>query len=384
MKLTLIATLTFGLEAIVKRELIHLGFDGVKASDGKVEFQATAAQIPHANLWLRAADRVLLKMGQFPATTFEELFQQTKALPWEEWIPPDGHFPVLGKAVKSQLGSYSACQSIVKKAIVERLKEKHHLDWFPETGPTYTVQIAMYKDVATLTIDTTGKNGLHKRGYRLADVAAPLKETMASALVQLSFYQPHRLLIDPMCGSGTILIEAAMQARNIAPGLHRTFASEQWPRIPAEAWHQARQAAQAAINHDLNLQLFGYDIDATAVKTSRQNAQRAGVANDITFAQKDIRDLWIDQQHGLIISNPPYGMRMMDYTDLNQIYISLHKTFRKKWGWSLFILTADKKFPDYFKRAKPNRTRKLYNGTIEVRYYQYHGRKPTPHEQPKP
>ncbi len=374
-KITLIATLSFGLEAVVKRELQALGFTNIKASDGKVEFEAAPTDIPTANLWLRVADRVLLKMGAFPAVTFEDLFEQTKSLPWEDWITKDGKFTVTGKSIKSTLGSVRACQSIVKKAVVERLKEKYKTEWFEETGPEFTIQIAMLRDMAQLTIDTSG-SGLHRRGYRLQAGQAAIKETLAAALVQLSFWNKDRLLIDPMCGSGTILIEAAMLARNIAPGLRKDFASELWPQIPHKAWQQAREAARESIDLNSELDIYGYDIDEAMIPACKANAKRAGVKNDIVFTQKDIRDLWIDQQYGIVISNPPYGIKLAELQELNQIYISLHKTFRKKMGWSLYILTADKKFPDYFKRAKPDRVRKLYNANIEVNYYQYYGERP--------
>ncbi len=374
-KFTLIATLSFGLEAVVKRELKALGFENIKASDGKVEFEAAPKDIPIPNLWLRSADRVWLKMGAFPAATFDELFEQTRALPWEEWITKDGKFTVTGKSVKSTLGSVRACQSIVKKAIVERLKEKYKIEWFEETGPEFTIQISMLRDLAQLAIDTSG-SGLHRRGYRVQAGQAAIKETLAAALVQLSFWNKDRLLVDPMCGSGTILIEAAMQARNIAPGLKKDFASEMWPNIPHKVWQQAREAARDAIDRDSELEIFGYDINEAMIPACKANAKRAGVKRDIIFAQKDIRDLWIDQQYGIVISNPPYGIKLAELQELNQIYISMHRTFRKKKGWSLYILTADKKFPDYFKRAKPDRVRKLYNGTIEVNYYQYFGERP--------
>ena len=375
-KITLIATLTFGLETVVKREVEALGFENIKVADGKVEFEATLEDIPKANLWLRAADRVLLKLGEFKAVTFDELFEQTKALPWESWITEDGKFTVTGKAVKSTLGSVRACQSIVKKAVVERLKEEYNADWFEETGPEFTIQVSMLKDIATLTIDTSG-SGLHKRGYRQESGQAPIKETLAAALVLLSFWNKDRLLIDPMCGSGTILIEAAMIARNIAPGLKREFASEKWPAIDKDTWRDARISARQAIDSDGNLQIFGYDIDENSIHACKVNARKAGVKNDIVFEQKDIKDLWIDKQYGIIISNPPYGIKMAEFRELNELYISLNKMFKKKKGWSLYILTADKKFPDYFKRSRPDRIRKLYNGTIEVNFYQYYGDKPT-------
>ena len=374
-KITLIATLSFGLEAVVKRELSSLGFTNIKASNGKVEFEATFQDIPIGNLWLRAAGRVLLKMGAFPATTFEELFQQTHMLPWENWITKDGKFTVTGKSVKSTLGSVRACQSIVKKAVVERLNQKYNTTWFEETGPEFTIQVSMLNDIAQLTIDTSG-SGLHKRGYRIQAGQAALKETLAAALVQLSFWNKNRLLIDPMCGSGTILIEAAMLARKIAPGLKKEFASESWPNIPHEDWRNARESAQDSIDRARKLEIFGYDIDPAMIQACEANAKRAGIKSDIVFTEKDLRDLWIDQQYGIVISNPPYGIKLAELQELNQIYISLHKTFRKKKGWSLYILTADKKFPDYFKRARPDRVRKLFNGNIEVNYYQYYGERP--------
>ncbi len=373
--ITLIAILSFGLEAVVKRELHALGFETTHVSDGKVEFEAMPNDIPRANLWLRSADRVLLKIGEFPALTFDELFEQTKALPWEAWITEDGKFTVTGKAVKSTLGSVRACQAIVKKAVVERLKEHYHRDWFAETGPEFTIQVSLLKDVALLTLDTSGA-GLNKRGYRQQSSEAAIKETLAAALVLLSVWTRDRLLIDPMCGSGTILIEAALIGRNIAPGLKRKFASELWPAIAPEAWQQARLAATREIDRKGSLQLFGYDIDQAAIDASKVNARRAGVGADIVFEQQDVKELWIDKQYGVVISNPPYGIKMGEFQALNQIYISLHKTFKKKKGWSVFILTADRKFPDYFKRAQPDRVRKLYNGPIEVNYYQYLGERP--------
>jgi len=374
-RITLIATTAFGLERVVKNEVKALGFEQIKVSEGRIEFEASVSDIPTVNLWLRSADRVLLKLGEFGAVTFDELFEQTKALPWEAWITTDGQFTVTGKAVKSTLGSVRACQAIVKKAVVERLKAAYHVDWFPETGAAFTIQVSMLKDVALLTIDTSGA-GLHKRGYRAISGQAPLKETLAAALVQLSFWNRDRLLIDPMCGSGTILIEAAMIGRNIAPGLNRSFASEQWPIIGRGVWQEARHAAKEAILPAGELQIFGYDIEEEYVQASRINARHAGVGQDIIFEQKDVRDLWIDRQYGVLISNPPYGKRMSEFQEMNQIYIALHKTFRKKKGWSLYILTADEMFPKYFKRAWPDRTRKLFNGNIQVNYYQYYGERP--------
>lgn len=373
--ITLIATSTFGLEKMVKIELEALGFQQLKVSNGKIEFEASPEDIPRLNLWLRCADRVLLKMGEFKALSFEELFEGTKALPWENWITEDGEFTVLGKAIKSTLGSVRACQSIVKKAIVERLKAKYHTEWFKETGAKFTIQISMLRDTALLTIDTSGA-GLHKRAYRNQAVDAPLKETLAAGLVSLSFWNRERILIDPMCGSGTILIEAAMIARNIAPGLQREFNSERWPAIDANIWEKARLAAREAQKPEGRLQIFGYDIDRTSIQACRINAQNANVADDIVFEQKSVKDLWINGKYGIVISNPPYGIRIADFQEINEIYITLNKTFRKKRGWSVYILTADEVFPNYFKRSLPDRVRKLYNGRIKVNYYQYYGDRP--------
>ena len=374
-KITLIATLSFGLEAVVKRELITLGFHDLRVSNGKVEFDATVEDIPTLNLWLRSADRVLIKLGEFEAKDFDTLYEGTYALPWEKWIHEDGKFDVNGVSVKSQLESVPACQSIVKKSIAEKLGDEYDTKWLEETGAEFPVKITLRNDIATLTLDTSG-TGLTRRGYRKHAGVAPLKETLAAALVQLSFWRKERLLVDPMCGSGTILIEAAMIGRNIAPGLRRSFASEDWDRIPFTAWKQARSHARSVIKSDIDLEIFGYDIDEEMIFASKSNAKEAGVGKSIRFEQKNIRDLWIDQEHGILISNFPYGVKMGGFAELNKTYISFNQTFKKKLGWSIYVLTADKKFPDYFKRTRPSKTRKLFNGSIEVAYYQYFGEQP--------
>ncbi len=372
--ITLNATAKFGLEAVVKREVEALGFSDLRVSNGRIEFEAKAADIPRLNIWLRCADRVQLKMGEFPAYSFDDLFEGTKALPWEDWITQDGRFPVNATTVKSKIQSERTAQAIVKKAIVERLKEHYNLEWFAETGPAFTIQATVRKDQVLLTIDTSGA-GLHKRGYRTEGGEAPVTETLAAAMVMLSFWERDRLLVDPMCGSGTILIEAAMIGRNMAPGRRRSFAAQEWPAVPQEAWDSAREEAKAAIDHASTLNIFGYDVDAAAIGAARNNARRAGVGHDIQFEEKDIHDLWIDQQYGIVISNPPYGNRMAGFREINAIYITLNKMLRKKTGWSVYILTADSKFPGYFKRGRPSRVRKLYNGNIRVNYYQYFGEK---------
>lgn len=371
----LIATVKAGLEKMVRLEVEDLGFKEITVSEGRVEFSATPAGIPRANLWLRCADRVRLKIGEFGATTFDDLFEQTKALPWEEWIPAGGRFPVSGKSVKSTLFSIRSCQAIVKKAVAERLMAAHGVDDLPETAEEYPIQVSLLKDVALLTIDTSGV-GLHKRGYREEAGEAPLKETLAAGLIKLSFWHRERRLLDPFCGSGTILIEAALMARNIAPGLRRSFAAEAWPAVGTAAWEAARREAEAAVVPYPEPELYGYDIDPANIEICRRNAARAGVGEDIIFEPKDVKDLWIDRQYGIVITNPPYGRRLADFQEMNQIYIAFNKMFRKKSGWSIYVLTADKKFPDYFKRAYPDRVRKLFNGTIEANYYQYHGDRP--------
>jgi putative N6-adenine-specific DNA methylase len=374
--LTLIATSKFGLESLVRDELIALGFDQLRVSNGRVEFEASPEDIPRANLWLRCADRVLLKMGQFRAVTFDDLYEQCRALPWESLITKDGKFAVSGKTVKSTLRSVRSCQSIVKKAVVDRLAASYGITWFAETGPDFAIQVSLLRDIATLTIDTSGI-GLHKRGYRPEAVEAPLKETLAAALVKLTDWDQGQILIDPMCGSGTIPIEAAMLARNIAPGLNRSFASESWPAVIGSAWLDARAEAMEAREARRKLQIFGYDISKKAIEISMANAKLAGVAGDIVFVEKEIRDMWIDRQYGVVITNPPYGKRISEFREINQIYHALNQIFRKKRGWSIYVLTADQKFPRYFKRSGPDRVRKLYNGTIEVNYYQYVGEKQT-------
>jgi len=371
-QVNLIATAKFGLESIVKNELISLGYDDIQVSNGRIDFKANLSDIPKTNIWLRCADRILLLMDEFEALTFDELYEKTKAIPWENLITRDGKFTVTGKSIKSQLRSVRSCQSIVKKAVVDRLKEKYKIGWFEETGPEFNIQVSLLKDLVTLTVDSSGV-GLHKRGYRAEGGEAPLKETLAAALVTLSVWSPDQILIDPMCGSGTILIEAAMLARNIAPGLKRNFASEKWPLIQPTAWVEAREDASTAVKHIPSLQIMGYDIDGKIIETAKANAQLAGVLGGIYFDCKDLKDIWIDRQYGVLITNPPYGIRIAEFKEINNLYIHLNKIFRKKTGWSVYVLTADEKFPRYFKRAKPEKVRKLYNGTIKVNYYQYLG-----------
>ena len=374
MKTELIATATFGLEAVVKREIQELGYRIIKTEDGNVTYMGDERAIVRSNLWLRSADRVLLKMAEFMAEDFEELFQQTKALPWEQLIPIDGRFTVTGTSVKSILHSVPACQSIVKKAIVEKLREFYSVDVFEESGADYTVKVTILKDRVTLTVDTSGA-GLHKRGYRKADVAAPIKETLAAAMVQLSFWKAGRILLDPCCGSGTIPIEAAMIGRNIAPGLNRSFACEGWELIDRKLWKEEKKAAFEAIDYDAQLDIYGFDIDRKAVQASIENAVEAGVDDCIVFKKADASKLRPVGTNGIVITNPPYGERIGEEKQIEAIYSGFSRFFRENPDWSLFMITTDKDAEQKVMSRKADRRRKLYNGRLETCYYQFHGQR---------
>jgi len=373
-QLELIATSAVGLEAVVAREIKALGYETAITQTGRIVFNADEAGIARANLWLRSADRVLLRLGTFEATDFGQLFDRTYALPWEQWLGRDAAFPVNGRSVKSQLSSVPACQKIVKKAIAEKLKNAYQLDWCEETGPLYTLEVALLDDQATLTIDTSGA-GLHKRGYRKLTGEAQLKETMAAALVQLSFWRPERQLVDPFCGSGTIPIEAALIGRNLAPGLNRQFAAEAWPRLPAALWDEARREARELARPDLPLRIIGTDIDAAALSLARYHAEQAGVAGDIHFQQRDFRDLTSHKPYGCVICNPPYGERMGESSEVEALYRSMPDVLRRLPTWSHYILTAWSDFETLVGQPA-DRRRKLYNARIECTYYQFHGPKP--------
>jgi len=386
-KLTLVATATFGLEAVVKREIEALGYPVLRSEDARILYTGDERALVRSNLWLRSADRVLLLMGEFTAKTFEELFQQTKALPWEEWIPMDGKFPVEGVSVKSTLHSVPDCQAIVKKAVVERLKETYGIQRFPETGANYAIKVSILKDRVSLTMDTSGP-GLHKRGYRVRDVAAPIKETLAAAMVQLSFWKEGRLLVDPCCGSGTIPIEAAMIAKNIAPGLGRKFASEGWEAVPAHLWKEERKAAFAAMDYDKDVRIRAFDIDERAIKAAAINAREAGVDDCIEFRVLPVQRLHevLESEGGaepysIMIANPPYGERIGEKKEIREIYKALTAFFSQEPTWSLYLVTSDKEFEKLFREKPADRRRKLYNGRLEICYYQYYGLKPPRKEQ---
>lgn len=374
-KLELIATATFGLEAVVKREIEDLGFQVIRSEDAKITYTGDERAIVKSNLWLRCADRVLVKLGEFNAYSFEELFQQTKALPWEQWIPEDGKFTVTGSSVKSKLYSVPDCQSIVKKAIVEKLKDTYCKEWFEETGPEYIIKVTILKDRVTITLDTSGA-GLHKRGYRVRDVEAPIKETLAAAMVKLSFWKAGRLLVDPFCGSGTIPIEAAMIGRNMAPGISRKFAAEEWSNIPKELWKEERKLAFEAILHDSDIRIQAYDINPAAIKASIENAMEAGVDDCIEFKTQPLKNLVFPEDHGIMICNPPYGERIGEKEGIHRIYKDLERLFKENPTWSLYLITTDKELEALTFGRPADRRRKLYNGRLEVCYYQYYGTKP--------
>lgn len=373
-KVELIATSTFGLEAIVGEEVRELGYTDLKVENGKVTFQADPSAIARTNLWLRTADRVRLKIGEFEARTFDELFEKTKSLPWSEWLPQNAQFPVEGKSVKSTLYSISDCQAIVKKAIVEHMKGKYKKDWFEEDGPLFRIEVALLKDVATLTIDTSGV-ALHKRGYRTLIGGAPLKETMAAALIRLSKWNPDTVLVDPFCGSGTIPIEAALMGQNIAPGMNREFASEQWPTISKDIWRNARAETHDLANYDRPLEIIGTDIDDEMLKIARVNADEAMVNDSIHFQRMDVADLRSSKKYGKIICNPPYGERLGEQKEIERLYKKMGNVFQALDTWSYYILTSYENFEAVFGKHA-SKKRKLFNGNIKVDYYQYFGPRP--------
>ena len=373
-KLHFVASAPFGLEACVKREAIKLGFENIKVSNGKVEFTGDFADMAKANLNFSTAGRIWIKMGEFPAKTFEELFQGAKALPWGDWIPVDGKFTVTGKSVNSALYSVSDCQAIVKKAIVEKLKEKYHLDWFDETGPVYMIEISLLKDTATIQLDTTG-SGLHKRGYRENALDAPIRETMAAAMIDLSFWNRDRILFDPMCGSGTIPIEAAMKARRIAPGLGRKFISEGWPQVDPQIWKNARTEAYKAIDYDFVPKIYASDIDPAAIELAKENAALAGVDDCIEFKVVGLEDAVLPGKYGVMIVNPPYAERLGEVDYVENLYRKLGEKVNSDPTWSAYVLTSMEYFEKLFGR-KADAKRKLFNGRIKTDYYQFFGERP--------
>ncbi len=370
---TLIATAAMGLESVVAKEVKELGYE-VQVENGRVVFEAPISAIPRCNLWLRTADRVKILVGEFKAVTFDELFEGTKQLPWENYITEEGQFPVSGKSVKSELHSVPDCQKIVKKSIAEKLKLKHGVvHKMPETGEQYKIEVSLLKDMAALTIDTSGY-GLHKRGYRVGQGEAPLKETMAAALILLTNWNPDYPLIDPFCGSGTIPIEAALIGQNIAPGFNRDFVSEDWPMIKKKYWDKAFEEAEDYANYDQKLSIVGSDIDHKMIQIAQDNAMEAGLGDLVTWKQMQVKDLSIRNNNGYIIGNPPYGQRLSDKESVAKMYRDLGSIMKEHPSWSVYILTAYDEFEKEYGQ-KATKKRKLFNGFIQTNYYQYFGQK---------
>ena len=375
-KYELIAPCHFGLEAVLKREILDLGYEISKVEDGKVTFLADAQGIADANIFLRTTERILLKTGEVKAVTFDELFEKTKAIPWERYIPKDGRFWVAkANSIKSKLFSPSDIQSIMKKAIVERLKEVYHISWFPEDGPEFPIRVSFMKDIATIGIDTSGIS-LHKRGYRQMTVKAPITETLASALILLTPWNKDRILVDPFCGSGTFPIEAAMIAADIAPGMNRSFLAEQWRHlVPRGCWYQAKEEAMDRVKMDIETDIQGYDIDPEALKAARSKAKMAKVDKLIHLQQRPVSQLRHSKPYGFIITNPPYGERLEDREALPAIYKDLGESFRNLDKWSMYMITSyDRAENDIGRKADKNR--KIYNGMLKTYFYQFLGPKP--------
>lgn len=373
-KITLIASATMGVESVVRDECVELGFENVRAFNGRVEFEGTLKDIARANIHLRCADRVFIKMGEFKALSFEELFNQVKKLPWGDIIPENGEFPISWvSSVKSKLFSKSDIQKIAKKAIVEKMKEKYKKSYFYEDGAKYAIKIQAHNDIFIVMIDTSGEP-LHKRGYRAIKNEAPIKETMAAALVLLSRWKGGDLpLIDPMCGTGTLLIEAAMIARNIAPGANRNFVSEEWDIIPEDVWIDARDEAFSMEDYEKEVKIFGSDIDEATIEIARKNIKKAGVEDDIVLECKNFLDLETPYEYGALLTNPPYGDRLLDDEAVERLYGLLGDVCRMRIPkWSYYVITSHKGFEKCFGK-KSTKNRKLYNGGIECHYYQYYG-----------
>ena len=375
-KIELVAPCHFGLEAVLKKEILNLGYEIVRVEDGRVTFAGDEDAICRANIFLRTAERILLKVGQLHAVTFDELFEGIKALPWENYIPSDGKFWVAkASSVKSKLFSPSDIQSIVKKAIVERLKGVYSLQWFPETGAEYPIRISFMKDEAVVCLDTTGLS-LHKRGYRIMVSKAPIKETLAAALLMLTPWHKDRILVDPFCGSGTFPIEAAMMAANIAPGMNRSFTAEKWTNfVGRKYWYGAIDEANDLVDDQIETDIQGYDIDGDIIKAARQNAREAGEDHLIHFQQRPLSELSHPKKYGFIVSNPPYGERLEEKSHLPALYTEIGDRFRELDSWSMYLITSYEDAEKYIGK-KADKNRKIYNGMLKTYYYQFLGPKP--------
>lgn len=370
----MVASSTMGLESIVKEECKKLGFQNIQTFNGRVEFDGDFKTLAKANIHLRCADRVFIKMAEFKALSYEELFQEIKKIAWEHWIEEDGEFPISWvSSVKSKLYSKADIQRIVKKAMVERLKEKYKKEIFEETGAKYRIKIQCHNDIFLVMMDTSGE-GLNRRGYRSLKNEAPLKETMAAALIYLAKWQGgERAFLDPMCGTGTLAIEAAMIARNIAPGANRNFAAEEWSIIPEDIWIDARDEAFSMEDYEKRVKIYASDIDEETIKIAKKNIERAGVEEDIILTCQDFREVHVEEKAGAMITNPPYGERLLDLVEVEELYRNLGQFCRKHLSkWSYYIITSFESFEKVFGK-KASKNRKLYNGGIKCYYYQYYG-----------
>lgn len=372
----LIAPCHFGLESVLKREITELGYEVTQVEDGRVTFLGDAEAVCRANIFLRTAERILIKAGNFHAETFEELFQGTKSIPWEAFIPEDGKFWITKAAsVKSKLFSPSDIQSIMKKAMVERLKEVYHIEWFKESGQSFPVRVFLMKDEVTVALDTTGES-LHKRGYRKLTAKAPIAENLAAALLMLTPWKKDRILVDPFCGSGTFPIEAAMMAAGIAPGMNRSFTAESWRHlIPARQWYDAVEEATELMNPDVDTDIQGYDIDDTMVSIARENARLAGVDKLIHFQKRGVDQLSHSKKYGFIVTNPPYGERLEEKQNLPALYRVIGERFKSLDSWSLYLITAYEQAENAL-GLKAAKNRKIYNGMMKTYFYQFPGPKP--------
>lgn len=382
-KFELIAPCHFGLEAVLKKEIYDLGYEILQVEDGKITFEGDAEAVCRANIFLRTTERILLKVAGFQAETFEEFFQGILSVPWEDYLPADGKFWVAkASSVKSRLFSSSDLQSIPKKAMVERMKKEYDMDWFAEDGVSYPVRIFLYKDEVTVALDTTGES-LHKRGYRYLGGKAPLAETLAAALILLTPWRADRILVDPLCGSGTFLIEAAMIAANIAPGMRRHFLSEKWDNlIPQCLWEECFAEAEDMVDLDVKTDLQGYDIDGDMIKAARENAKRAGVDGLIHFQQRAVDQLRHPKKYGFILTNPPYGERLEEKNALPKLYREIGEAYHRLDAWSMYLISGYEDTEKYIGR-KADKNRKIYNGMLKTYFYQFLGPKPPRRKQMK-
>ncbi len=372
-KFEIVITTLFGLEALAAREVRRLGYETAAVEDGRVTFTGDWEAVCRANMWIRTGERVLIKIAEFTATTFDELFEKTKAAPWSDFIGKNDAFPVKGHSLKSTLASVRDCQAIIKKAAADSLSSKYGIEWLPEDGATYQIQFFVFKDKVTLMIDTSGE-GLHKRGYRQQSNIAPLKETLAAAMVELSHWKWEYPLCDPFCGSGTIPIEAAMIKRNIAPGISRSFAFNDFRQIDDEMWDNVKNEAKS-LEKNVPLEIYAYDIDAETAELAQSNAVKAGVGEYVKPKQGDARKLTLDMPYGTIICNPPYGERIGEIKECEQLYKEIGVSFKKLDKWSYYIITSNENFEKLFGQ-KANKKRKLYNGMIKCNLYQFFGERP--------